>query len=346
MNDDPPEQDISSASHSQRIAIIGAGTIGLSIATFHIPFGNPITIYDTRPNLHEYIQANLPPLLASSSSTTTPHPSSQLPPNLTITTDLASAVQHADIIQESTPEVASLKQSLWARIERLCPPTALLWSSTSGIPASTQSAHLRDPSRLLVVHPYNPPHIMPLLEVVPSPATQPALVRETLRFWREERGRRPVLVRKEVPGFVANRLAFALLREAVHLVAEGVVGVRDVDAVVEASMGPRWAVAGPLRSYAAGGGEKGLKGFFEKIGGTVQECWRDQGRVEMGGEWEKDVFREVQEAYGTFGKEDAEERDSITRGVLEAIRVGRLDAERRREELKVLERVAETEKLD
>ncbi|KAL9095391.1 MAG: hypothetical protein Q9165_002262 [Trypethelium subeluteriae] len=346
MNDDPPDQDVPSVPHSQRIAIIGAGTIGLSIAALHIPFGNPITIYDTRPDLHEYIQANLPPLLASSSSTTNPHPSPQLPANLTITTDLASAVHHADIIQESTPELPTLKQSLWARIERLCPASTLLWSSTSGIPASTQSLHLRDPSRLLVVHPYNPPHIMPLVEVVPSPATLPSLVDATLRFWREERGRRPVLVRKEVPGFVANRLAFALLREVVHLVADGVVGVRDVDAVVEASMGPRWAVAGPLRSYAAGGGERGLEGFFEKIGGTVQECWQGQGRMEVGGEWEKCVFREVQEAYGTFGKEDAEERDLITRGVLEAIRVGKWDAERRREELKDLERVTETEHLD
>ena len=341
MNVDTLEENVSS-----HIAIIGAGTIGLSIAAFHIPFNNAVTIYDTRPDLAEYIHTSLPPLLLnSSSSSIAQRPPSKLPKNVQITSDLKEAVQDADIIQESCPEISHLKQTLWPQIESFCPPSALLWSSTSGIPSSIQSQKMKDPSRLLVVHPYNPPHIMPLLEVVPSPQTKTEIVEKTMHFWRE-RGRRPVLVKKEVTGFVANRLAFALLREAVHLVSSNVVSASDLDAVVEASMGPRWAVAGPLKSYAAGGGEKGLEGFFEKIGGTVQDCWQDQGTLNVGGEWEKAVFREVQEAYGTFVQADAEERNSITRGVLEAVRVGRIEVEKRKKELKELEQAMRDENLD
>lgn len=345
MDDDPPEQNVSGAFSPAHIAVIGAGTIGLSIAAFHVPFSNTITIYDTRPHFENYVRVNLPSLLASSYSNVVSHPSSELPSNVKLTSNLEEAVKDADIVQESCPEILALKQNLWPQIELSCPPSALLWSSTSGIPASKQSESMKDPSRLVVVHPYNPPHIMPLLEIVPGSKTKPKVVDKTLAFWKE-RGRRPVLVKKEVAGFVANRLAFALLREAIHLVSSDVISAQDLDAVVEASMGPRWAVAGPLRSYAAGGGEKGLEGFFEKIGGTVQDCWQDQGNVTVGGDWQKHVFKEVREAYGVFESVDAEERNSITRDVLEAVRTGKTAAQRRRDELKELENITKSETLD
>lgn len=98
-----------------------------------------------------------------------------------------------------------------------------------------------------------------------------------MSFWKDA-GRAPVLLKKECTGFVANRLAFALLREAIHLVDQGVVSVEDIDSIVQNSMGPRWVVAGPFKSYHAGGGEGGLEGFFRNIGGTVQSCWDYAGR--------------------------------------------------------------------
>ena len=345
MDDDPPEQDISLAIPSLRVAIIGAGTIGLSIAAFHVSSSNIVTIYDTRPDLEEYVRISLPPLLASSNPNVMSQSSSDVPTNVRVTSNLEEAVKDADIIQESCPESVVLKQDLWPQIELCCPPSALLWSSTSGIPASKQSQSMKDPSRLVVVHPYNPPHIMPLLEVVPSPKTKAEVVDKTLAFWRE-RGKRPVLVKKEVTGFVSNRLAFALLREAIHLVASNVVSAEDLDAVVEASMGPRWAVAGPFKSYAAGGGEKGLEGFFEKIGGTVQDCWQDQGNVTVGGDWQNTLFREAQETYGVFGKIDAEERNSTTKSVLEIVATDRIAAQRRRNDLDELEKVTKSDDLD
>lgn len=301
------------------ITLIGTGTIGLSFAAFHLTHldhPSQLTIYDTRPNLREYIEENLPKFFSSkpntdnTSKTVTPDISS-----IALATNLPTAIKAAHIIQESGPENPTFKQTLWQEIEKHAPKNALLWSSTSGIPASTQSAHMQDKTRVLVVHPYNPPHVMPLLELVPSPQTREDVVVRTRDFW-VEKGRVPIVIKKETIGFVANRLAFALLREAVHLVKEGVVGVAEVDAIVESSMGPRWAVAGPFKSYSAGGGQGGLESFFRNIGGTVQDCWNDAGRVDVGDGWEEEVFRQSKEAYGTV---DVGERDRVTRRLLEVL---------------------------
>ncbi|KAI8938828.1 hypothetical protein NX059_004690 [Plenodomus lindquistii] len=305
-----------------RITLIGTGTIGLSFAAFHLthlPHPSQLTIYDTRPNLSHYIQTNLPKFFPQNTSSA-PESSSNTPPipdltAITIATSLPTATKTAHIIQESGPENAPFKQTLWSTIEHHAPRTALLWSSTSGIPASVQSTQMHDKTRVIVVHPYNPPHIMPLLELVPSPSTSPAVISQTQTFW-QQRGRIPIHVKKETTGFVANRLAFALLREAIHLVDEGVVSVAEVDAIVEASMGPRWAVAGPFKSYSAGGGEGGLEAFFRNIGGTVQGCWEEGGRVNVGGGWEGEVFRQAREAYGVV---DTGERDRVTRRVLDVL---------------------------
>lgn len=300
-----------SSEEKLKITLIGTGTIGLSFAAFHLSSPNPchLTIYDTRPNLSAYIQEQLPKFFVNSGAS--PDISS-----ITLATSLQSAVSTAHIVQESGPENLPFKQTLWSNIEKHAPPDALLWSSTSGIPASQQAQNMQDKSRLLVVHPYNPPHIMPLLELVPSPQTSQAVMSRTQAFWTE-RGRVPVHIKKETTGFVANRLAFALLREAIHLVNEGVVSVGELDQIVESSMGPRWAVAGPFKSYHAGGGEGGLEGFFKNIGGTVQDCWDDAGKVSVGDGWEEEVFRQARETYGVV---DVSERDRVTRRVLEVLR--------------------------
>jgi 3-hydroxyacyl-CoA dehydrogenase len=216
---------------------------------------------------------------------------------LVLEPELGSAVATADIVQEQGPENLEFKQSIWCKVEAHASPSCLFWSSTSGIPASAQSAQMTSQSRVVVVHPYNPPHVMPLIEIVPSSLTSPLVVSQTLEFWKRL-GRSPIVLKKEITGFVANRLAFALLREAIHIVNEGVLDVTELDQVVESSLGLRWARAGPFKSYAAGGGPKGFEGFMEKIGGTVQDCWNDLGEVNVGEEWEKTVFEQTKAAYG------------------------------------------------
>ena len=183
---------------------------------------------------------------------------------------------------------------------------------------------MKDKSRLLVVHPYNPPHIMPLLEIVPGEKTSTAAINKTLKYWRSL-GRTPVVIKKECTGFVANRLAFALFREACSLVAQDVVSVKDLDAIVTSSMGPRWSIAGPFKSYHAGGGDGGMEAFMQKIGGTVQKCWDaseddyDKYDIEAGkGEaWEQKLIQQCKEA---FGNVDTHERDARTKLVLQAVK--------------------------
>lgn len=288
---------------SDRITIIGSGTIGLSFAALHLKnVATTVTLWDTRPDLEEYVKKTLPTYLADASEV---H-------RVRLAKSLQDAVIDATIVQEAGPENVAFKQGLWPSVEKYCLPDALLWSSTSGIPASLQSARMKRPSRLLVVHPYNPPHLMPLLEVVPGKEVDEELVKRTLAYWNAL-GRTPVVVKKECTGFVANRLAFALLREAIHIVQEGVVTVEELDRVVETSMGPRWSVWGPFKSYHAGGGKGGLESFFDKIGDTVQDCWSSQGAVNRGDGWEKQVFGQSQQAYG---EPDVAQRDRLTRKLL------------------------------
>ncbi|KAF2101926.1 hypothetical protein NA57DRAFT_33789 [Rhizodiscina lignyota] len=296
---------------SPRITLVGAGTIGLSFAGFHLRHlraPEDLTILDTRPDLREYVKTNLPKYLDASQH--------HLVSRVNISDSLQDAVKDADIVEEQGPENLPFKESIWPKIEEAAPKHALLWSSTSGIPASQQSAKMQDKTRLLVVHPYNPPHIIPLLEVVPSPSTSKDVISQTLTFWKA-RGREPIVMKKECIGFVSNRLAFALLREGIHLVKEGVLTVEEVDRLVETSMGPRWAVWGPFKSYHAGGGPGGLEGFFKNIGGTVQGCWDDAGRENVGDGWERDIFCQAQESYGVV---DTAQRDEKTRKILEITR--------------------------
>ncbi|KAL6715101.1 hypothetical protein ACLMJK_007362 [Lecanora helva] len=310
---------------SLTITLIGAGTIGLSFAALHLKYALRhrlhLVVHDTRPDIEEYVRENLPKYIdldlaeLHGGSCLAKVKDQDVTHKLTFSSVMQEAVEAADIIQEQGPENASFKNALWPEVEKHCPPSALLWSSTSGIPASVQSANMRDPSRLIVVHPYNPPHVMPLLEIVPSPFTNPNVIEQTMKYW-EDKERKLVLVKKETTGFVANRLAFALFREAIHLVNEGVATVKDIDDLMTSSLGPRWAVAGVFKSYHAGGGAGGLEGWFQNIGTTVQGCWDDLGQEHVGEGWQDTVFDQTKNAYGVV---DTRERDEKTRSVLAAV---------------------------
>ncbi|KAI9896827.1 hypothetical protein N3K66_007849 [Trichothecium roseum] len=255
----------------------------------------------------------------------------------------AAAVVPATIIQEQGPENLAFKRGLWAAVAAHASPSAHLWSSTSGIFASLQTQSSSPPgppsasspaasaaaattendiaTRLLVVHPFNPPHILPLLEIVPSPQTSPAAVSFAKAYFSSlGSGHRPVVLSKETTGFVGNRLAFALLREAAHLVSEGVVSTADLDAIVESGMGPRWAVAGPFRTYHLGGGKGGIAAFLDNLGGTIGSCWDDAGavRVDDEGTWKAEVVRQTEEAYGPVDEHVLAKRDADLIKVVQA----------------------------
>lgn len=194
--------------------------------------------------------------------------------------DLEQAAAGVDLVQENGPEDLGLKQALFARLERAMPPAALLLSSTSGLMPSDMARDLAEPGRVVVGHPFNPPHVVPLVEVVPGRQTPPETVERVVALYRGL-GKAPVVLRQEIGGFVANRLQSALFRESVHLVLRGVVTPEELDQVVTESVGVRWATAGPFESYDLGGGPGGLRHLLEHLGPGMVRRWADLGSPEL-----------------------------------------------------------------
>ena len=161
----------------------------------------------------------------------------------------------ADFVQEKAPERESVKKALLARIDAVLPPEIVIASSSSGLLISRLQAACRHPERCVIGHPFNPPHLIPLVEVVGGERTAPATIERAMAFYAAI-GKRPIHIRREVPGHVANRLQAALWREAVHLVASGVASVADVDAAISEGPGLRWALMGPHLTFHLAGGDR------------------------------------------------------------------------------------------
>ncbi|KAF7545236.1 hypothetical protein G7Z17_g9338 [Cylindrodendrum hubeiense] len=331
---------MASSSQPQTIALIGLGTIGLSFAALHLGYSNAnLRLYDVREDLDQHISSLLPVYLES----TKRKGASSLPVEeliatgrLSICSSIEEACSTATIVQEQGPDRVEFKKANWASVVKWAPAEAHLWSSTSGIPASKQAEDLDDKSRVLVVHPWNPPHIMPLIEVVPSPDTHPERTQFAMDYFKNlGSGHRPVWIKKETQGFVGNRLAFALFREACHLVADDVVSVEDLDTIMESSLGPRWAAAGPFKSYNCAGGAGGIGAFMQNLAGTMDGCWDDAGTLSFKDKsteasssehesfaearhWTDKISRQTEEAYGRPTAETLAERDTNLQRVIEA----------------------------
>jgi 3-hydroxybutyryl-CoA dehydrogenase len=224
-----------------RIAVVGAGLMGHGIAQVFALAGHDVTITDTvmasLASVHARIAANLRELGDDESAVERVHPSP----------DLAATVRDADFIVEAVLEDLPLKQELFAAIERTARPDAVLASNTSVIPISKIMRGLKDKSRALGTHWWNPPYLVPLVEVIGTRWTSPAAIDRTIAL-HAGAGKTPVHVKKDVPGFVGNRLQHALWREAVSLVENGICDAETVDTVIKASFGRRLAVLGPLEN--------------------------------------------------------------------------------------------------
>ena len=266
-------------------AVLGAGTIGLSWAALFAAHDMDVRVQDPRPDLQEQLDgalAQLAPLLGEG-----------LGDRVSVAADLEAAVDGVDVVQENGPERLDLKQELWARVEAAAPASALLLSSTSGLMPSDMAARMREPGRLLVGHPFNPPHVVPLVEVVPGAQTPPEGAQAAADFYRSL-GKVPVVLRKEIGGFVANRLQSALFRESVNLVLQGVVTPEELDRVVTESVGVRWATAGPFESYHLGGGPGGIRHLLEHLGPGMARRWKDLGQPELTPELVDQVSRDTE----------------------------------------------------
>ena len=305
----------------ENVALIGLGSIGISFAALHLTYGTGIvTVFDTRPDLEAHLRSVLPGYLGHDSNEGLDDLLSQ--GRLVICSTLKAACANADIVQEQGPENLAFKRETWTLIEDAAPARAHFWSSTSGIAASLQNEDMRDRSRLIVVHPFNPPHIMPLIEVVPSPSSAPAETEFCVDYFKRlKSGHHPIVVKKELPGFVGNRLAFVLFREAAHLVNEDVVSAEDLDMVIKSSLGPRFAVQGPFQAYHMGGGNAGIRGFLANLNTTIQNVWNSCVNVNFDSEnwndgWVEKIIRQTEEAYGPPNVDQLAQRDKMLRSTI------------------------------
>jgi ketoreductase RED1 len=270
--------DDSSGQQYRAAAVIGGGVIGVSWSALFLARGLRVTVNDPRPDIESLVRAALR-VIAPTIGELGMDVSDLVEDTgaLQFEPDLAAAVAYADVVQENVPERLELKQQVWAAIEQAAPSDALFASASSALPATAIAERMHHPERLVIAHPFNPPHLVPLVEVVPGARTDAAVVKRAVGFYRAM-GKRPQLVRKEVPGFVANRLQAALFREAIHLVREGVVTEQELDDIVTSSIGMRWAIAGPFETFHLGGGPGGLPAFLRHLGASLEEVtWPSLG---------------------------------------------------------------------
>jgi len=264
------------SSEIRNTAIVGTGVIGASWSALYLARGLNVTATDPAPgaeaNLRKYIDEAWKDLTIIGLS---PNASRD---RLKFTTDLKQALADADLVQENGPERKDFKIQLFADMDAATRPDAIIASSSSGLTMSAMQSACKYPERCVIGHPFNPPHVVPLVEVVAGEKTSPETVERAISFY-DSIGKKPIHVRKEVVGHVANRLQAALYREVVYLIEQGVLDVADSDAAVCWGPGLRWGVMGPNLLFHLGGGPGGIQHFMEHLSGPVSTWWKDLGTI-------------------------------------------------------------------
>jgi ketoreductase RED1 len=298
------------------VAVIGAGTIGLSWATLFAAHGMSVRVQDPRPDVARAVGEAVRHF-ARTQPEKAPDPQ-RLQDRIAVVDDVESAVAGVDVVQENAPERLPLKQEMLARIEAAAPEGALIASSTSALMPSDLARAMRTPQRLVVGHPFNPPEVLPLVEVVPGERTAPEAVERAVAFYRSV-GRRPVVLHKEINGFVANRLQSTLFRECVWLVTQGVVSAAELDQIVTESIGIRWATAGPFESFHLGGGPGGMRHFLEHLGPGMARRWKQVEQPELDQQTVELISGQVEERFtGRTYEQLTDARDRAQLAVIEA----------------------------
>src|SRR5882757_6754892 len=299
----------------RNVAIVGTGVIGASWAALYLARGLNVTATDPAPdaeaNLRRYIDAAWKDLtvIGLSKNASRDH--------LKFTTDMKKAVADADLVQENGPERKDFKIKLFADMDAATPPDAIIASSSSGLTMSVMQSACKHPERCVIGHPFNPPHVVPLVEVVAGEKTSPETVQRAISFY-ESIGKKAIHVRKEVVGHVANRLQAALYREVVHLIEQGVLDVADSDAAVCWGPGLRWGVMGPNLLFHLAGGSGGIHHFMEHLSGPVATWWKDLGTITEFSPSVKQTIIEgaLQEAGNRTIEQLEHERDEVLLGLL------------------------------
>jgi 3-hydroxyacyl-CoA dehydrogenase len=299
-----------------RVAIIGTGVIGASWAALFLAKGLEVVATDIAPNaeatLKSFIASAWPALkrlgLAPGASQS----------KLTFTPDVAQAVRDVGLVQENGPERIDFKIRLYAQLDELLPPDVIIASSSSGLKMSEiQSGCRSHPERCVIGHPFNPPHLIPLVEIVGGAKTSEETIQRALQFYADL-GKQPVRLHKELSGHVANRLQAAIMREVYYLVSEGVLSAADADTALSWGPGLRWGIMGNMMLNHLGGGQGGIEHFFHQFAGPVTAWWKSLGQPELTPEVQKKLIDSVHAEVGSRTIAELEaERDEILLGLIE-----------------------------
>jgi carnitine 3-dehydrogenase len=299
------------------IAVVGAGTIGASWAALFIGHGYNVVASDPGPDAEAKMRAFVARAL--------PDAKPSMPVGegtLTFAASPEAAVAHADLIQENAPERADLKADLIATLEAASPAHCIIASSTTAFPQSTIAAKARDKSRVIVAHPFNPPHLVPLVELVGTTPDAPAVL-QAAAFYRSV-GREPVILKKEAVGHLANRLQGALMREAMYCLEQGIADVEDIDRALRYGPGLRWAFMGAFQTYHLAGGQGGIRHYFKHLGASQTQRWEALGTPKLTPEFEARAIAGVEAMVGARTIDELEaERDRALKGITAAVRAAK-----------------------
>lgn len=254
-------------------ACIGVGRIGASWALTFARAGFRVKVFDPQPGAVEDAMQEIARALANMRSAGAEIDGAALCARIEPAASLAEAAAQADYVQESGPENVEFKRAIFADLDRLAPPDSVLASSTSEIPASQFTEGLDGRTRCLVAHPFNPPHLIPVVEICPSPWTAPEVTDRAAALQRQA-GQVPIRLQREIPGFILNRLQIAVVMEALHLLGEGICTVEDLDLGMQLGLALRWTAIGPMKAnhLATRGGYREL---IEKYGPTMRSIAGD-----------------------------------------------------------------------
>lgn len=302
------------------VAVIGAGTIGASWATQFLAKGLKVNVYDPAPDTESKTRAFIDNAWKSLERLGLDAKADSS--RITFMASPAEAVTGAALVQENGPEILASKQELFASMEPGLADDTIVASSTSGFMPTDLQQNRINPQRYIVAHPFNPPHLIPLVEIVRGTHTSDAVMDWAIAFYNFL-GKKPIRIEREVQGHVANRMQAALYREAIHLVLEGVATPDDVDAAVAYGPGLRWALMGPHRSHDLGGGEGGMQHLLEHIGPNIDRWWQDLGEPRINTESIEKLVAAYKATNPPSITELAKERDVLLIELLSALQRGR-----------------------
>lgn len=259
------------------IGVVGCGVIGMSWTAYFLAKGFSVRAADPNPaaeaKTRDYVEKAWPLLRQMGMEAGADMG------RLFFSTDLATALDGVDFVQENGPERLDLKNQLFRDIAQAIRADVIVASSSSGIPVSDFQNAAAHPERILLGHPFNPPHVLPLVEVAGGKSTSPENVAKAMRFYAQI-GKKPIRMKREMKGHIANRIQAAVLRELLYLLEQDVASVEDLDIAISHGPGLRWAILGQFLNADLGGGEGGIRHMMEHLGPAMEGWWADLGRIE------------------------------------------------------------------